>query len=333
MKRILGLAFVILCGCSSSNSGSGPAASARVWQCYENYSSANCDCHAVSPGETVFSSGFRVPHCIDYSCCIIAETSNPSDANCICNGAAAATCDAEAASRPGSKVVSQCPPLAEDVNVGACAAQGVNCGTVYLSQNNLDGCCAGTVCTMAATGVPTCQAATAAEIAHALECKQDSRATATNSLTIANPTLVTSVGTLTFDGVDTLYAVSATLGPMGCVSELSVTLKGASTCRFGLTAGVVAGKLAATEVSASFADCAGYTGTSSFSSVLAMNPPGIDLTVTGDPCYVGDGFVLPGTFDFHIGNTTISGVTFSDQHLVFNGYVQGFTSTAACPTP
>jgi len=47
-----------------------------------------------------------------------------------------------------------------------------------------------------------------------------------------------------------------------------------------------------------------------------------------------ESYVLSGTFDFHIKDGPIGSVTFSDQHLVLEGYVQDFVDTAAaCPTP
>jgi hypothetical protein len=341
MKRTLGLAFVILCGCSSGGgggtsgtggaAGSPPLPSTRIWNCLGS-SSATCTCNSYPPDTTIYVPNNE--HCVAYSCCILTETSDPMNATCKCNDTSP-SCSAEAASQPGAQVVTQCPPGAEDPHVTACAAQSVNCRWDYLNSKGLDGCCDGNICKPDTNGIPICQAATPTEISMLAQCRRDSRASATGALTIANRQLVTSAGTVTFD---TVGSSNLTAGPNGCLNSLDVTLRGASSsCTLELRVEVVGGKLVVTYIFATLSGCQGYSATTTSSSVvLATNPATIDFaanTVACDGGLIIESYVLSGTFDFHIKDGPIGGVTFSDQHLVLNGYVQSFTDAASCPVP
>lgn len=108
-----------------------------------------------------------VETCTDEPCCLLTQSSaSDTDASCEC--LAADDCAAEAESRRQTSVVSQCPPPAEGAPP-ACAAEAENCRADYLDDNELVGCCAGSICRANARGVPVCQAASETELASAQE--------------------------------------------------------------------------------------------------------------------------------------------------------------------
>ncbi len=151
--------------CSGDSSPGGTNAAAMKWGCYETVDTAtgalvSCDCDGLEPGTSMLppTSGFTtkvmsVTACGAYSCCLLVEAGY--DSTCHCENFAA-SCAAEAASRPGSQVVASCPP-GSSPPPPACSALAENCSASYLVQKGYSGCCAGLTCTDNVSGVTTCQ--------------------------------------------------------------------------------------------------------------------------------------------------------------------------------
>lgn len=214
---LLGLGWAIVAACSSSGS-KGPGSAPRNWVCTEATDLSDCSCDVIAPGSSFGSSRPEVSRCAGYACCLLTDDANaPMDARCECS--TSASCAAEAASRPGTTVVPECPPKAEQAPV-QCAAVGVNCTAGYLRAQELESCCDGLICRLNDSGVRTCESATPDEIALARQCK----GAPANSVIEALDPLTTSNGTMQLDGVRIQIAAS---GPNGCLTSFEIS---SSTC-------------------------------------------------------------------------------------------------------
>ncbi len=152
--------------CSGDSSPTGTNTLAMEWGCHETVETAtgtlvSCDCYGLEPGMSLSppgpgSAGTRamsVTACGAYSCCLLVAAGY--DSTCHCENFAA-SCAAEAASRPGSQVVANCPP-GSSPPPPACSAPAENCSASYLAQKGYSGCCAGLTCAQNASGVMACQ--------------------------------------------------------------------------------------------------------------------------------------------------------------------------------
>ena len=135
------------------------------WECYETLETdagtlVSCDCQALEPGASLLpplpsttTEVDMVTACAADSCCLFFQAGY--DSTCHCENFAA-SCAAEAASRPGSQAVATCPP-GSSPPPPACSSPGENCSASYLAQTGHEGCCAGLTCAANADGVMTCQ--------------------------------------------------------------------------------------------------------------------------------------------------------------------------------
>src|SRR6185295_18088893 len=143
---IVAIALALAGGCSGDDAGGS-----RGWDCINGTSGLeSCSCAARSDGV----SKLRGPACRYYACCLLSEP-QPGSASATCKCGASTACEAEAASRPGTSVVAECPPP-EEQPAPRCASAETNCSASYLLENSFEGCCGGMVCKANASGVRVC---------------------------------------------------------------------------------------------------------------------------------------------------------------------------------
>lgn len=298
------------------------------WFCQER--SSTCECRAYPSGTT--HSGFsEVDQCSAHDCCVYSdEGTEDAEATCTCFPTEA-TCEQEAATRPGTEVVATCPPGAPPVEV-RCAAEGENCSLDYLRQKDFEGCCEGTLCRQDTNGVPTCQAASSEELALHARCDaQANHSSEFTSLELQPSTLLTSRGELTISGIDlALYST----GPGGCLNDFWFSVGGLG-CRLDFTGSVVGDVLAVTDLNGSLYDCPGFTGTVSDGSIASAPEVVTDFSFDGLSCYsrlAFESYCLAGAFTFTLDGTAGS-LTFEPQVLKIEGAVCDFSQVSgSCPT-
>lgn len=323
------LAALVLGSCSSGDDD-GPDGP-RQWDYCESRGDS-CVCEILAPGWS--SSGFGERACSGFNCCLLTE--NPDESTALrCECFEAASCEAEAESRRGAMQVDSCPP-GDDVIFGApteCAEEGENCSSDYLADQDLSGCCDGTVCLANDDQVRVCQEATDELRALANACEraaQDRAELDDEPLEVTEPTLDTSVGVLTIDAVG--FTANG-VGPGGCLNRVQMDL-GDSSCRLSLSAERHGGAWQVTNVSASFAACSGYMSERPATSIYVDDPAVIpfELEFTGLACdghLIFESYCAAGTFDWHLSGT-LEGVMFNDSHLIVEGVVCGFEPDGTC---
>lgn len=333
LKRAFALTIVVMTPACSSNSNVGERGRGE-WACFESNS---CACRLIGPGEVVGSST-EVDECSDTECCLLTQAdANDTGATCECL-ATSADCAAEAASRRGTQVVSQCPPPGEgSSSAKSCAQEGENCRQSYLDQHDLSGCCQGTVCKESTGGVPVCQVATPVDQSRANQCARLSGSAETRALELVTPTITTSSGTIQLPEP---RAASYTVGTGGCLSSFRLTLGSQSACQLILSAENWDGKLQLADLEGMISGCAGYTGDpnaplqgllSAFG--MAANLGGFTFDgLTCDGELAVESYCVAGSFDFRI-DTIINGVTFDEQHLVLQGALCSRQPMGQCPAP
>ena len=341
-RFVVGLLVLGLECCSNDRNPNKSTGS--KWGCEQTGVNADgCDCRQTvdQPGVIIISSRSTDYSCIGYGCCLLTQPSTGGEKTCTCSDAIS-SCDAEAASRRDTTVVSQCPPPGEGPPPEACAKAGENCRYDYLDKNELAGCCDGTICRANADGVPTCTAASAEEQALARQCDKIARRSTINAMTVQTPSLRTNVGNVTLDTVKFgFYGV----GPGGCLNSFDLVFSGASSlqCQFEVKGAVMNGKLAPTLVLGDLVDCPGYTGKQDGGSVSWEPSNGVPATVevafdglSCDGHLIFESYCVAGTFDIHLAGTlstsSISATTLEDQHFIANGVLCSQEPMGECPT-
>ena len=144
-----------------------------------------------------------------------------------------ASCQAEAASRPGASVSESCPPgLTPEPTV--CAVEGQNCRPSYLEQNGIEGCCEGLLCRDNAGGVPVCTTGSPEDVELYRQCRSGGP-----PLEVLDPLPIPG-GAVQFDNVEFAFSTS---GPRGCLSEVELYLNKSSIsslCSMTFSAGPAA---------------------------------------------------------------------------------------------
>jgi hypothetical protein len=327
-KRYMGFTLALCAAFVGCSSGTDPKDTA-LWHCGSR-PEGTCVCQRFPDNSDVFVTS-EVPLCQDFSCCLYSPDEKTDFGTGACECLDVDNCQAEASSRPGAMVVPLCPPGAT-VPPARCAKQGENCRYDYLVGHDLDGCCSGTVCRQGADGVPLCQPATDDEVAFSAQCSKFARGTATQALEPVTTTLATSVGTLALPPVEFGFL---TVGPVGCVTSLDVTLSSGLNCKFEVSARVSGNELTITRISGEFSACAGYTGGSGplDGSFEATQPAGT-MTYTGAACdgnLIFESYDVAGRFDFHLATSeSPNHVTVSDQHFIVEGSVGGDQPMGQC---
>jgi hypothetical protein len=325
VRGLAGLFLVLpLAHCSSGEEGTEREETPN-WQCFEG---GACACSKFKYPASSTSSN-SVDLCAGYNCCLLGEPKTPSSlAECNCLNTEA-TCDAEAASRPGTEVISQCPPPGEgpDPNEG-CAVESESCDSDYLSSNGLRSCCPGTICEPNAEQRPVCRAASPDEEAAYLECLRT-----VQTLEVVTPSIRTSVGDVVLADVGD---ASATVGPLGCLNRFSVTLLEAGECSLWFVVELRDGALRLAGVYGNLTRCEGYTGPDElFGGAISESDPELvpfEFSFRGLSCpndYL-DSYCLTGEFDFHL-EGEVDGIAFDDQHLVLQGTVCAVQVMGDCP--
>lgn len=321
MLVLAGAALVAACSKSSDGAGSP----ARDWRCFE---SSDCQCRVVRPG-TGFNGSDEVDDCLDTSCCLLTQTSSDdSAALCECLGSVG-DCNAEAKSRRNTSVVTQCPPPGEGKQA-KCAADGENCRPDYLRENELSGCCDGSVCKTNAAGVPVCQSATENELTYANLCKKAQREVTKNeTFELVTKTVKTSGGEITLPEVDHAFLA---VGPDGCVTSLDITLGfNSSGCNLGFDVGLRDGALTLYNVHGSIRQCPGATENAGNLADSIMQVGGqIAFDTLSCPQSSGS-YCVAGTFEFQL-DGQIGDVLFDNQRIVVTGGVCGGQMIGQCPT-
>jgi hypothetical protein len=131
---------------------------------------------------------------------------------------------------PGATVVPACPPGAENIP-RACAEEGVNCSSDYLTSEDLHGCCDGLACKKNASQVWTCATATPEEEALNWQCWDPLL-----PLTVSGP-LESSQGALAYEHAELSLLER---NEEGCITGLRLVLtpsEQSSLCRLELVAG------------------------------------------------------------------------------------------------
>lgn len=302
----------------------------RQWVCFEG---STCTCAVVRPGWIVEFENEEVPYCAaGSSCCLLTERGTDAiSAECVCFDTEA-SCDAEAASRRNTTAVSECPPPGAVERVSpACAAIGENCRGSYLEQNELSGCCPGTICRPNDEQVPVCAVATEEEIQRAAECRQAARGT--DSLELLTPTLRTDAGDITLSGVG---LVDARTGPSGCLNALLLFLGDiGSGCALEFRVELVGGTLMTTAVSGEISNCPGYIADpTEFLSGYVGGEASLAFSFEGLACEAGQSaetYCLSGKYDFQLAGT-FGTVTFEDQRVGVSGATCAHAGDAVCPS-
>lgn len=303
----------------------------RDWICFE---SSSCSCHVVKPN-TVSGGSNKVDACFDTSCCLLTQTSaSDLEATCECL-TDVEDCNAEAASRRGVEVVTQCPPAGEapESKPAACAAAGENCRQSYLAQNELAGCCEGTLCKSNAAGIPVCQAATAEEQSLLKECNHAAATQADDTIQSLTPTIETSKGTLELG--EPQFAFFG-VGPAGCLNSFDLTLGTEIGCQLRMNFDLVDGELTLTSFSGNIGECPGYTGeplegfiNGSTSEVTAT------LSFDGVACdgrLIFESYCIDGSFELTLDGAA-GELSFDEQTITLQGALCSAEPEGECPAP
>lgn len=285
-----------------------------------------CLCRQLEPGWQ--GSRGSVWSCGGFNCCLLSEGASESvSMSCECFDAPG-SCEAEAASRQGSMIVTSCPPEGEHV-AGApteCADEGENCQRSYLASQALSGCCEGTVCRANVDQVRVCQRASANEIALAHVCERGAaQVSVMSGVEITQGSVSTSAGDFAFDQVQFAFAHGAS---GGCLNSIDMTIQGvgSSLCSLELRARMHGGAWQVEHVSGSIAGCDGFVSPGVFASglIIASDPAeiGFGFSFEGLSCdgRSADSYCVAGVFDWQL-TGTIDGVAFNDSDLVAEGVV------------
>jgi len=323
--------LVASCGDARDDSASG-----RKWVCFEQ-GLDDCSCQVLSAGESAAGPA-EAEACSAADCCLLVQTS-ASDRDATCECLASNDCQAEADSRRDAQVVEQCPPAGEVVKSPvACAAEGENCRQQYLQQNQLEGCCEGTVCKPGSGDVPVCQAATAEEQSAARECSRLASSSELQRLELETATLATSVGELALP--EPQYAFIG-VGPGGCLNSLELDLRRGDDidCYLRIAASLDAGELVIDRLSGSIDGCEGFTGDpeeplagtlfadSSIESFGKLSFEGLAC----DGALIIESYCVAGRFDVHLDQNTLGEVGLNEQHLILHGAVCFAEPEGDCP--
>src|SRR5690606_18855733 len=259
-------------------------------------------------------------------CCLLTEGED-SSCQCLADGT---NCDAEAASRRDTTVVSACPPGAESLPV-ACAEVAENCELAYLQQQGFEDCCDGSVCDLGANGIRICRVATDEEVRRARECRRAAYS-GTDNVVFEPVAIATSVGTLTFTD---LFTAQGLVGPGGCINGASMRLSDGGLCSLELTAGLVDGALAVTSVDANLHNCSGYEGSEAFLYIDEVDPANIPFAVSIDAisCDWGGGFegyCTSGEITWTL-QGTLAGITFEAMSIPLTGVTCVAQPAGDCP--
>ncbi len=301
------------------------------WFCQDNDS--DCSCRALPRGRMAAGSD-EVDQCGAYDCCLFTdEETDDALATCGCFSTNA-TCEQEAAARPGSVVTTTCPPGAQQPTV-ACAPQGTSCRSDYLRQNALEGCCDGTLCREDANGVPVCQSASVEDLALHDQCEHwaDERfdSSEPHALSLDPLMLSTSHGLLTMGevGFSNFYT-----GSGGCLREFDLQI-GDFSCGLDFTAEVVGGALTITDVSGFLDGCSGFTGSLLDGNVDSAPHLVTDFAFEGLSCdglLIYESYCLAGAFTFTLGGT-VGDLTIDPQTITVEGaFCATGEASGECPT-
>ena len=284
----------------------------------------------VEPGSTIAGSN-EVDECSDTRCCLLTQASaSDLGAKCECLQTSA-SCDAEAAARAGSKVVSQCPPPGEAPSDAiACIAEGQSCS--WSAEGD---CCGGARCAPNAAGVQVCQTASTEELALAKECTRVAKSDDIEKFDPPVGELRTSVGNVAIPAVEHAFAG---VGPNGCLNKLQLTLGDYSTCGLDFTVALKGGQFVVTHFGGTLDDCEGYTGDPKeiFGGTINESNSGVELSFQGLACdgdLIFESYCVAGTFDFHIPALTPSHMTIEEQHVIVSGTTCSYEPDGACPSP
>jgi hypothetical protein len=325
MVLAIGAAFVA--GACSDGKNSD-AATRREWVCFEG--SASCECQALGPSEDAGGVN-EVDACFDTSCCLLTQSAaSDVDATCECL-VGAGDCEAEAKSRRQTAVVGQCPPAGEGPEPLQCAADGENCRQQYLDQNQLSGCCQGSICKVNSAQVPVCQSATEDELSALTECTRARHADESHTLTLVTETLTTSVGELSLPSPDFVHFG---VGAAGCVSSLEVSLDDGAPCQFDLSIEQQDGVLTVTRIAGTLHGCPGFNG-SSADGFLAGDSSTLRSavaaeTVSCDGGLIFESYCVGGRLDIRLDGEA-GGVAFDDQHIILQGGMCQAEPDGECP--
>lgn len=330
---VAGLALLVACyfvGCGAMSGGGSDddAEQNTSWFCQER--SSTCECRAY-PSDTTYGGVSEVDQCSGHDCCVYSDEATPDvEATCTCF-TTEATCEQEAATRPGTEVVATCPPGAPPVEV-LCADEGENCSFDYLRQNGFEGCCEGTLCRQDTNGIPTCHAASSEELALHARCDaQANRTSGFTSLEVQPTTLITSHGGLTIGGIG--WATYST-GPGGCLNDFSFNV-GDRGCRLDFAGSIVDGVLAVTDLGGFVDACPGFTGTLSDGQIDSAPEVVTAFSFDGLSCDAGlalESYCVAGAFTFALDGTAGS-LTFEPQVLKIEGAMCDFSQVSgSCPT-
>jgi hypothetical protein len=207
----------------------------------------------------------------------------------------------------------------------------VNCRSNYLGQNDLEGCCEGTLCRADANGIPICQTASPEELALAARCEAQVQSTELDDLEVRPSTLSTSHGELTLGGVD--LAIHST-GPGGCLNDFWISV-GSLGCGLDFTGAVVDGVLTVTDLSGFLDACPGFMGSATEGRVDSVAELVTDFSFEGLSCDAGlifESYCVAGTFSFTLAGST-GQLSFDPQVLTIEGAMCGASEVAGnCPT-
>jgi hypothetical protein len=319
-------------GCSASD-GSGDGG-ADQWLCGSSFIDHSCRCENLRPGQrgSFEDHHERVGACgIAGSgvCCFVTE-SGSAPPRCECIGSQA-SCDAEAASRPGARTTESCPPGLPPPPPPVCATEGQNCRPSYLEQNGIEGCCEGTLCAVNTAGVSVCTAASPEDLALDRQCRRG------GELEVLDPLMIEG-SAVQFDNVAFAFVDS---GPGGCVSEAQFTLdqgSPSSLCSLRFKAGPEgdANGMIVHDVSLFIDNCP----ESPFGDALSLLEASADsrLRFLGRSCEVQDGrYCFGGTFElrllgqFRVLGTTDRQVPLTGAPLRLNGSTCAVLQNSECP--
>ncbi len=222
------------------------------WQCSADTRGCSCTWSSSSlvPG--------AVTHCVGYRCCLLTEPDDGHATSCSCEDLDA-DCDAEAATRPGTQVVEQCPPADEDPLLEACAEESINCRASYLEEQGLLGCCPGLICKANDDGVSVCLPPSDDEEAQfAADCEHT---VGTQGALNIEQTLNTSFGPIVLSSASSILSTYSEL--TGGLSLVRFDFEGGgSSCTLDVSARSLQDELGLFEIStlsSNFRECPEFT--------------------------------------------------------------------------
>jgi len=327
-------ALACFAACSTSESKKIDDGDQRFWRCASPLIEGDCRCEHLRPDQPGSFNGPSEPVAgcgIAQTgvCCFLTE-GGPAPPSCEC-AASQASCEAEAASRPGTRLSESCPPGLTPPPV-VCAKEGQNCRPSYLEQNGIQGCCDGLLCAVNAGGVPVCTPASPEDLELDRVCRE------APGLTIQDP--------LTMEGAaiqfNSLRFSLSQSGPGGCLAMVDWALtrepsNDPTACLLSFEAGpeADANGLIVHDVLASLEGCPDWPFGDTFAFLDSDTVDG-RLRFVGRSCEVDDGqYCVGGTFEL-----TLNGVFDIDSRRVpltgapirLTGRECPFTQAASCPT-